>query len=199
MQSGSKRPYRIEALRVGAGRPRLSAEPRSDGDGRAMAEVATSMRLMKRAIETARSEVAAIHPARGHDPMGRVACALDSVVLATEKATTQILTAVEDIERVASAIGDGRTGRDEAVSTILARVLTLYEACNFQDLTGQRIRKVVHALQFVEQRLDRVITAFGGIEGAEPVRVDGDELASVPALDGEPGHVSQTDVDRYFE
>ncbi len=37
----------------------------------------------------------------------------------------------------------------------------IYEACNFQDITGQRITKVVRALKHIEERIDALVEAFG--------------------------------------
>ncbi len=42
-----------------------------------------------------------------------------------------------------------------------AAVTRIYEACNFQDVTGQRINKVVTTLKFIEQKIDALLDAFG--------------------------------------
>ena len=36
----------------------------------------------------------------------------------------------------------------------------IYEACSFQDLTGQRITKIIRMLKIIEERVDRLVTAF---------------------------------------
>lgn len=36
-------------------------------------------------------------------------------------------------------------------------IVRIFEACNFQDLTGQRITKVVRALSFIEERVDAMM------------------------------------------
>jgi chemotaxis protein CheZ len=163
---------------------------------------------MKSAIASTKREVATIsrsdHNGKG---MRRVAGELDAVVGATEQATTTILAAVEDIETQASmlrAAGAG-TGNNDCIGAILDRTVTLYEACNFQDLTGQRIGKIVGVLKFVEERLDIMIGVWGGFDAFKGfMEADGGEgeralaLLNGPKLDDDAGHVSQNDIDALF-
>lgn len=76
---------------------------------------------------------------------------LDAVIAATEQATGQILDACEKIENAAAqastAVSDG----------IVEQVTRVYEACSFQDITGQRISKVVTALKQIETRVGVLI------------------------------------------
>ncbi|MBI3504772.1 MAG: protein phosphatase CheZ [Proteobacteria bacterium] len=69
---------------------------------------------------------------------------LTAIVGATERATNAILDAVERIEKSASLAGG------EPARAILADVTAIYEACNFQDITGQRISKIVSVLKEVD-------------------------------------------------
>ena len=122
---------------------------------------------MKDAITSTKREIASIHQSEFQGKsMRRVAGELDAVVGATEQATTTILAAVEEIETNASMLraAGAEAGNKDCVGAILDRVVVLYEACNFQDLTGQRISKIVNALQFVEERLDKMIGVWGGLE-----------------------------------
>jgi chemotaxis protein CheZ len=98
-------------------------------------------------------------------------------------------------------------GNNDCIGAILDRVVTLYETCNFQDLTGQRITKIVKVLKFVEDRLDTLISTWGGLaafkdfaeEDLSRKTADGTRvLLNGPKLDGDPGHVSQADVDALF-
>ena len=88
---------------------------------------------------------------------------LDAIVKHTEKATGTILDAAETLENVAASLG-GEPG-----DTITGAVTSIYEACNFQDITGQRINKVVTTLQHIETELDKLVGVFGA-------QVDGDAL-----------------------
>jgi chemotaxis protein CheZ len=165
---------------------------------------------MKEAITSTKLEIASIHRSEYEGKgMRRVAGELDAVVGATEAAATTILAAVEDIEAQANmlrAIG-GKKGKDDHVDVILDRVVTMYEACNFQDLTGQRISKIVTVMKFVEERLDRMIGVWGGLEAfKELVQQTGEEhvdderaLLNGPRLETDNGHVDQGDIDALFD
>ena len=166
---------------------------------------------MKSAIASTKREIATLsrsdHDGRG---MRRVAGELDAVVGATEEATTTILAAAEDIEAQANMLRAAgvATGSNDCVGAILDRTVALYEACNFQDLTGQRITKIVGVLKFVEERLDKVIGVWGGLEafrelidqeaGEAEDRPGERALLNGPKLDDDPGHVSQHDIDALF-
>ena len=67
------------------------------------------------------------------------------------------------VENVASSLG-GEQG--EAITDA---VTNIYEACNFQDITGQRITKVVTTLQHIETELDKLVRVFGA-------QIDSDSL-----------------------
>ena len=86
------------------------------------------------------------------------------------------------------------------------RVIKIFEACNFQDLTGQRISKVVGALKFIETHIVRMMEIWGGLEAFKDIEVEtvaereGDaKLLNGPKLDSEDvGHASQDDIDALF-
>ena len=70
---------------------------------------------------------------------------LDAVVTHTEPATGTILDECEALEQAVTG-----TACHAVVSAAAGRI---YEACSFQDITGQRVAKVVHTLQIVEARV----------------------------------------------
>lgn len=125
---------------------------------------------------------------------------LNAIVGGTERATHDIIEAIESIEELAQKM-------DPKLSAQVTEAVTrVYEACGFQDITGQRVAKVVQALQHVEAKVGALLQAFGEEGGAraretapEP-RANGavpggsdDELAHGPQL---PDHaISQDDVD----
>ncbi|WP_430910081.1 chemotaxis protein [Methylobacterium sp. sgz302541] len=165
---------------------------------------------MKEAITRTKEELAALHRSENHGKgMRRAADELDAVVESTERATSNLLTAIEDIESQANMLRAQRLSRagQENVDAILERVVAAYEACNFQDLTGQRISKIVGVMKFVEDHLDRVIDAWGGLEGfrdlvgipSGPSIDDESSLLNGPKLDDDIGHVDQTDIDSLFD
>lgn len=85
---------------------------------------------------------------------------LDAVVGATADATNSIMNACDEIGAVAGTVG-GEAG--DQLNTIVTKI---YEACNFQDITGQRITKVVKTLKHIEQQVMRLIEVFGAYNAA---------------------------------
>lgn len=131
--------------------------------------------------------------------MARAAGELGSAVEAMEKATHQILQSAEVIEDCAKALASARKSDYEGGLTqdIQDHLVRIYEACNFQDLAGQRIGKVIGTLALVEQRVAGLVERGGGVSyapAAEPQR----GLLNGPKLDGDTGHASQRDVDALF-
>jgi chemotaxis protein CheZ len=85
------------------------------------------------------------------------------------------------------------------------RVIKIFEACNFQDLTGQRITKVVATLKFIETHIVRMMEIWGGLEAFKDIETEkiavreGDtRLLNGPKIDGDAGHASQDDIDSLF-
>ncbi len=77
---------------------------------------------------------------------------LEAVVMATEAAANTIMEAAEAIQ---DWISSG--ARDPAAIDALAeKVNSIFEACSFQDVTGQRIRRAIQHLQQVETMLERI-------------------------------------------
>jgi chemotaxis protein CheZ len=107
-------------------------------------------------ISTAKSEIAALRPdeiTARHLP--KATDELDAIVGATEEATNSILAAMELLEGIAPEM-PGEMG--EKVTDAVTQV---YEACSFQDITGQRITKVVNTLKHIEEKVEALVSAFG--------------------------------------
>ena len=83
---------------------------------------------------------------------------------------------------------------------IQEHVTRLFEACNFQDLAGQRIGKVIKTLDMVEQRMTAAVARCKGAQAPAAVAsaAPTGALLNGPRLDGEGGHASQRDVDQMF-
>ncbi len=111
---------------------------------------------LARYIHETKSEIAALRPEEITDThLPTATDELEAVVGATEKATESIFEAVEKIEELTE-------GMDTEVSTkVVAAVTEVYEACSFQDITGQRITKVVNALKHIEAKVEALLEAFG--------------------------------------
>ena len=79
-------------------------------------------------------------------------------------------------------------------------VVRIYEACNFQDLAGQRIGKVIATLTMIEEKLAAMVARHSGV-GEQPFNEgnpSSENLVNGPRLDGESGHASQRDIDMMF-
>lgn len=79
---------------------------------------------------------------------------LDAVVLATEDATGKILDAAEIIESVSGEVSE------EQAAKLTQATTQIYEASSFQDITGQRITKVVTTLKNIEERVKLLLSRF---------------------------------------
>ncbi|MBB3900055.1 protein phosphatase CheZ [Roseococcus suduntuyensis] len=110
--------------------------------------------------------------ARIHDQIGQLVAVpaaatrnsgleLEAVVQATEAAANTIMEAAEAIQ---AWVASGAQDKD-AVAAIAARVSSIFEACTFQDVTGQRIRRAIQHLQQVENMLETMIPAGSRPEG----------------------------------
>jgi chemotaxis protein CheZ len=82
-------------------------------------------------------------------------------------------------------------------------VVQIFEACNFQDLTGQRVAHVLETLKFVEEHVGRLLAIWQGIEQFAPVVLGADagedrRLLNGPKLPDDRGHASQDDIDGMF-
>ncbi|WP_343559759.1 protein phosphatase CheZ [Kiloniella sp. b19] len=130
---------------------------------------------------------------------------LSAIVGATEQATDLILSAMERLEELAETLPEDKA---EALTD---SVTSVYEACSFQDITGQRITRAVNALRHVENKVDTLLGYFGTLELDEqsrakaaptPKRADGVERPDEDLLNGPqmPGQgVSQDDIDALFD
>jgi len=130
---------------------------------------------------------------------GELAVAVESMETATQKVLASV-EAVDDCARVlVSALADDY--HHGLAQDIQDHVVRVYEACNFQDLAGQRIGKVIATLVMVEEQLAAMIENSNNVTGtARPAagsQPSGD-LLNGPRLDGDGGHASQQDIDLMF-
>ena len=159
------------------------------------------------AIQRTKSEIATLHykGAQGQE-IARVTDELGAIVMGTESATHQILASAERIDELAGNLAARLAGGDqEFAREISDQVVSIFEACNFQDITGQRISKVVSAMRFVEERVGQMIQIWGGLESfkdievqADPDRSGDNALLNGPALETDKGVTSQDAIDALF-
>jgi chemotaxis protein CheZ len=166
----------------------------------------TETETIRFALARTKQEIATLHIATlDAQETSRVTRELDAVAESTERATGLILTAAEAIDEAANNLSASLKNEQEAALAldIQDNVLRIFEACNFQDISGQRIAKVLATLKFVEERIACMVEIWGGVETLRPYAATlrherPDSLLHGPKLDGDSGHASQDDVDRMF-
>ncbi len=115
---------------------------------------------------------------------------LDAIVAHTAAATHAILETCETLDAVAEHLAG------EPAAQLQDATTRIYEACGFQDITGQRITKVVNTLKIIETKLGQLIATFGEPSGeaaaatapGEVVLLNGPQLPTM-AMD-------QSDIDK---
>ena len=164
--------------------------------------------LIHHAIHRTKQEIAVLHGKSFNGAeMAKASGELDAVVGGTEAATQQILEAAEIIDQAASALNEVTfpDQRRQLVEEIGDRVVSIFEACNFQDLTGQRITKVMTAMKLIERHVGVMMDIWGGVDairihasGGEQRSADA-SLLNGPGSKGDAGHASQNDIDAMFD
>jgi chemotaxis protein CheZ len=144
---------------------RLEVSLRGDPPSRAVDRLRFDLVEMAKSIARTKAEIATIKPdAVQHGKFGEATEELDSIVQATEIATSEILAAAEQIQEIAWTLRE--QGLDPMVcDTLDARATEIYTACSFQDLTGQRTGKVIEVMRYLEGRINAMI-AIWGLQGA---------------------------------
>lgn len=120
---------------------------------------------------------------------------LTNVLASTEEATNTILDAAGLIGDIANA----SIPSDASKQQVSDHINRIYEACTFQDITGQRIMKVLKNLGVIEAKLNRLSEIAKSYGAAEPVMEPdtGNPLLQGPSLTNEAP--SQADIDKLFQ
>lgn len=136
--------------------------------------------------------------------MARAADELGAAVDGMETATQTILKSVEVIDDSAKALtaslkDDYKRGLAQDIQD---NVMRIYESCNFQDIAGQRIGKVMATLNTIEEQVADMLARCDGIAAAalqtHPPAPADRGLLNGPKLEGDAGHASQRDIDKMF-
>lgn len=120
---------------------------------------------------------------------------LGAIVMATEEATNSIMEAAEAMLNA--------EGEDEATFKALVndKVMAIFEACSFQDITGQRIAKVVETLENIENRIGRFAAAVKTKDDVSEAETERERRARELLLNGPQSKgvaIQQNDVDAMF-
>ena len=153
-----------------------------------------------------REEIAAINrPADKSLHFDSMADQLDAIVQATEEATNTIMGCMEKNDDIIVELNKSITDPDQInqFDQISAHSAEVFEACSFQDITGQRFSKVVKSVTYVEDRVNALIEVWGKDEidkievKPDKEKTEDEKLLHGPALEGEG--IFQDEVDKLFD
>ncbi|NDE90121.1 MAG: hypothetical protein EB059_03145 [Alphaproteobacteria bacterium] len=146
-------------------------------------------------IEKVKNEISAIGvPDSEGKIMGDASLHLDAVIKASEEAGHAIMDAVDAIQTAANAIGG------EHQKAIGDAITKIYEACNFQDITSQRVNKVIKVLSELDVRVNNTLKLLSAqtmsVDIEKEIITDDRRFLNGPQLpDKAP---SQADIDALF-
>jgi len=137
--------------------------------------------------------------------VSRVSRELAAIVTGTERATQAILQAAEEIDQSTHALSSAlKSSHEQGLARdIQERVVRIFEVCNFQDLTGQRVSNVVTTLKFIEERISRLFEIWERVEHFKPAAAEPDDsgerrFLNGPKLNDDGGHSTQSEIDQIF-
>jgi len=173
----------------------MFAELRSFVDRR-FAELSTELHATVQLVDYSEANLSG-QLARIHDQIASVVAApsiearnsgleLEAVVQVTEIAANRIM---EAAEAIGDWVRDGR-GNADGLEAVNDKINAIFEACSFQDLTSQRIRRAIEHLQHVESMLGNLVPAAAGIGAAPEPPCE----THMPAFSG--ADLAQDDIDR---
>ncbi|MCK9918743.1 protein phosphatase CheZ [Microbacteriaceae bacterium K1510] len=167
------------------------------GERRRAAPPAHDLIALHDIVTRHRQDLSALIHDGEHRRMTLAAGELGAAGESMEKATNDILKSAEGIDAQAQKLSAASDDSVRALSrSIQNQVAEIYEACNFQDLAGQRIGKVIELLGMVERHLSAMLTPADA--AASSSAKSEDRLLNGPKLDGASGHISQHEIDQLF-
>jgi len=197
----------LSALRAMiATRPSEAAPPEQKVAAAEARKLKIELDVIDQAIKKTKGEMGSLQE-HGLDggQMARITQELAAVKVGTTEATDRILKAAEAIEQNSTALAAALKGAHEQgmAQDIQDQVTQIFEACNFHDLTSQRISKVVTTLKLLDDHMAQMIEIWSAIERftnyvGHLTPPNGDSMLNGPKLEGDEGHASQNDIDDMF-
>lgn len=189
---------------VAAGEPSAALA----GEQAALDKVRHEVEAIAARITLTKQEIAALkHPLAKEDKLSSASLELSAVVKSTEEATQSIMQVAEHLDEitreVTSLVTDSYVvGR---LNEMTESITKLFEACSFQDLTGQRITKVVKTIDFIEERVETMQVIWGRkdiekipVPEEDEIHKKDDGLVLHGPTDAAGGAISQDEVDKLF-
>lgn len=157
-------------------------------------------------IHRVRREIAAIdHPVDDDHRFETMGEQMDAIVRATESATNTIMEATESSEDAIAKLGPLLADADQIalLDIISNNAGNVFEACSFQDITGQRVSRVAKSIVYVEERLNTLMMLMGVDEvnriEVEPAREKSEDEALLNGPQIEGRRLMQSDIDKLFD
>lgn len=155
---------------------------------------------IKKIMQIAKQDLTSLRLTHQPGPINEVYDELEEVIESTKSATFKILDAAENLEKLIPESVDKQ--KQDAFSQ---EITSIYEASTFQDLSGQRIRKVIDSFKEIESRLKKVSEHLGDKKVAEGIHIQTDSalgskkdpLLNGPQLTGLAPN--QNDIDKMFD
>ncbi|MDP2410747.1 MAG: protein phosphatase CheZ [Pseudolabrys sp.] len=162
----------------------------------------SELALLQEAFGRHKRDLAALIGTANDRRLARACGELGAAVESMEKGAETILMSAESIDDSARALATTLTADYERglAQDIQDHTVRIFEACNFQDLAGQRIGKVIATLNEVEDLLVQMLARCDGapVSSIAEAPARGGGLLNGPKLDGDSGHASQRDIDAMF-
>ena len=165
-------------------------------DRREKGPLISVLELLSTYVDSTKKDIADLRSTEGSgNSFSTAAVELSEIVAEASKATHAIMNAAEVVEQISAGLDK------EAAAKLSDAVTSIYEACAFQDITGQRISKVVNAMQSIETKVVGLARACGDAVEAQaivkkPVS-DESKLLNGPQL--AVNAKSQDEIDKLFE
>ncbi len=161
--------------------------------------ILSDLNALKAIIDEARTEIGSTRPKDINDKHIPTATdELDAVVEATAEASGTIMDSCDVIQEQTSKMDS------EAARAIDEAVIKIFEACSFQDITGQRINKVVTTLKTIDEKVSAMLEVLS--ESLHVKHTETGEEEEIPPekklLNGPQlpeNAITQSDIDKLLE
>lgn len=157
-------------------------------------------------IQRVRKEIAALNrDADGVDKFATMGEQLDAIVESTQDATDVIMDSLEKNGDVVGKLKEVITDEDQValLNQVLDNNNAVFEACAFQDLTGQRVTKIIKSVTYVEDRVNTLMEIWGRKE-LDRIKIEPDveltedeKMLRGPQLKADA--ISQDEIDKLFD
>ncbi len=151
-------------------------------------------------------EIAALNrDADGVDKFATMGEQLDAIVESTQDATDVIMDSLEKNGEAVGKLKEMITDKDQIalLDQFANNNNAVFEACAFQDLTGQRVTKIIKSVTYVEDRVNTLMEIWGKKE-LEKIKIESDieltedeKLLHGPQLKADA--ISQDEIDKLFD